>query len=173
MPAPTFYKSYGSPRVFQYDNRSSQSFSLQSIDHLDRNHIKIQESWWIMTKGKGQVSLSWICFCRDTHREKDLMGTFLSNIVLSLLSYIADNERVNIWKRQAEDITAAKAKEIRLGKLHLSLPNNFYTFYNEWNTKKISLAKASKKCGLSKICMSYLYQISLQTLYFCKSKKKG
>lgn len=78
------------------------------------------------------------------------MGTFLSDIVLSLLSYVADNERINIRQRQAEGIAAAKAKGIRFGRPPLPLPDNFYTVYDEWKAKKISLTEASKKCGLPK-----------------------
>lgn len=78
------------------------------------------------------------------------MGTFLSDIVLALLSYVADNERINIRQRQAEGIAAAKAKGIRFGRPPLPLPDNFYTVYDEWKAKKISLTEASKKCGLPK-----------------------
>lgn len=123
---------------------------IKSIDRLDRNYTEIQEQWRIITKEKKADIVVLDMPLLDTRRGKDLMGTFLSDIVLALLSYVADNERVNIRQRQAEGIAAAKAKGIRFGRPPLPLPDNFYTVYDEWKAKKISLAEASKKCGLPK-----------------------
>ena len=123
---------------------------IKSIDRLGRNYTEIQEQWRIITKEKKADIVVLDMPLLDTRRGKDLMGTFLSDIVLSLLSYVADNERINIRQRQAEGIAAAKAKGIRFGRPPLPLPDNFYTVYDEWKAKKISLAEASKKCGLPK-----------------------
>lgn len=123
---------------------------IKSIDRLGRNYTEIQEQWRIITKEKKADIVVLDMPLLDTRRGKDLMGTFLSDIVLALLSYVADNERVNIRQRQAEGIAAAKAKGIRFGRPPLPLPDNFYTVYDEWKAKKISLAEASKKCGLPK-----------------------
>ena len=123
---------------------------IKSIDRLGRNYTEIQEQWRIITKEKKADIVVLDMPLLDTRRGKDLMGTFLSDIVLSLLSYVADNERVNIRQRQAEGIAAAKAKGIRFGRPPLPLPDNFYTVYDEWKAKKISLTEASKKCGLPK-----------------------
>lgn len=123
---------------------------IKSIDRLGRNYTEIQEQWRIITKEKKADIVVLDMPLLDTRRGKDLMGTFLSDIVLSLLSYVADNERVNIRQRQAEGIAAAKARGIRFGRPPLPLPDNFYTVYDEWKAKKISLTEASKKCGLPK-----------------------
>lgn len=123
---------------------------IKSIDRLGRNYTEIQEQWRIITKEKKADIVVLDMPLLDTRRGKDLMGTFLSDIVLALLSYVADNERVNIRQRQAEGIAAAKAKGIRFGRPPLPLPDNFYTVYDEWKAKKISLTEASKKCGLPK-----------------------
>lgn len=123
---------------------------IKSIDRLGRNYTEIQEQWRIITKEKKADIVVLDMPLLDTRRGKDLMGTFLSDIVLALLSYVADNERINIRQRQAEGIAAAKAKGIRFGRPPLPLPDNFYTVYDEWKAKKISLAEASKKCGLPK-----------------------
>lgn len=123
---------------------------IKSIDRLGRNYTEIQEQWRIITKEKKADIVVLDMPLLDTRRGKDLMGTFLSDIVLALLSYVADNERINIRQRQAEGIAAAKAKGIRFGRPPLPLPDNFYTVYDEWKAKKISLTEASKKCGLPK-----------------------
>lgn len=123
---------------------------IKSIDRLGRNYTEIQEQWRIITKEKKADIVVLDMPLLDTRRGKDLMGTFLSDIVLALLSYVADNERINIRQRQAEGIAAAKAKGIRFGRPPLPLPNNFYIVYDEWKAKKISLTEASKKCGLPK-----------------------
>lgn len=123
---------------------------IKSIDRLGRNYTEIQEQWRIITKEKKADIVVLDMPLLDTRRGKDLMGTFLSDIVLALLSYVADNERINIRQRQAEGIAAAKAKGIRFGRPPLPLPDNFYMVYDEWKAKKISLTEASKKCGLPK-----------------------
>lgn len=123
---------------------------IKSIDRLGRNYTEIQEQWRIITKEKKADIVVLDMPLLDTRRGKDLMGTFLSDIVLSLLSYVADNERINIRQRQAEGIAAAKARGIRFGRPPLPLPDNFYIVYDEWKAKKISLTEASKKCGLPK-----------------------
>ena len=123
---------------------------IKSIDRLGRNYTEIQEQWRIITKEKKADIVVLDMPLLDTRRGKDLMGTFLSDIVLSLLSYVADKERINIRQRQAEGIAAAKARGIRFGRPPLPLPDNFYTVYDEWKAKKISLTEASKKCGLPK-----------------------
>ena len=109
---------------------------IKSIDRLGRNYTEIQEQWRIITKEKKADIVVLDMPLLDTRRGKDLMGTFLSDIVLALLSYVADNERINIRQRQAEGIAAAKAKGIRFGRPPLPLPDNFYTVYDEWKAKK-------------------------------------
>lgn len=130
--------------------RSDSVIYIKSIDRLGRNYTEIQEQWRIITKEKKADIVVMDMPLLDTRRGKDLMGTFLSDIVLALLSYVADNERVNIRQRQAEGIAAAKAKGIKFGRPAQPLPENFDSVYAEWKAKKISLTEASKKCGIPK-----------------------
>jgi DNA invertase Pin-like site-specific DNA recombinase len=84
----------------------------------------------------------------DTRRGKDLMGTFLSDIVLQVLSFVAENERTNIRQRQKEGIAAAKAKGIRFGRPPKPLPDNFHTIYQQWKSGKITGLQAAKACEM-------------------------
>ena len=84
----------------------------------------------------------------DTRRGKDLMGTFLSDIVLQVLSFVAENERTNIRQRQAEGIAAAKAKGIRFGRPPQPLPENFHNAYQRWKQGEITGTAAARECGM-------------------------
>ena len=98
---------------------------IKSIDRLGRNYEEIMEQWKFITKNKAADIVVIDMPLLDTRRGKDLMGTFLSDIVLALLSYVAENERLNIRQRQAEGIAAAKKRGIRFGRPEITLPNNF------------------------------------------------
>ena len=121
---------------------------VKSIDRLGRNYEDIIEQWKLITKEKKADIVVLDNPRRDTRRGKDLMGTFLTDIVLSLLSYVAENERVNIRKRQAEGIAAAKARGIRFGPAPSPLPENFNDVYQRWKKKEIPLKEAAKLCGM-------------------------
>ena len=99
---------------------------IKSIDRLGRNYSEILEQWRILTKEKGIDIVVLDMPLLDTRRGKDLMGTFLSDIVLQVLSFVAENERTNIRQRQAEGIAAAKAKGVRFGRPPAPLPENFH-----------------------------------------------
>lgn len=99
---------------------------IKSIDRLGRNYEEILQQWRILTKEKGIDIVVLDMPLLDTRRGKDLMGTFLSDIVLQVLSFVAENERTNIKQRQAEGIAAAKAKGVKFGRPPLPLPDNFY-----------------------------------------------
>ena len=99
---------------------------IKSIDRLGRNYEEILQQWRVLTKEKGIDIVVLDMPLLDTRRGKDLMGTFLSDIVLQVLSFVAENERTNIRQRQAEGIAAAKAKGIKFGRPPLPLPENFY-----------------------------------------------
>ncbi|MDE6888731.1 MAG: recombinase family protein [Eubacterium sp.] len=86
---------------------------------------------------------------RDTRQERNLIGTLISDIVLVLLSYVAENERANIRQRQAEGIAAAKARGVRFGRPSLPLPDNFYEVHKQWREKKLTLKQAARACGLA------------------------
>ena len=121
---------------------------IKSIDRLGRNYSEILEQWKLITKDK-HVDLYVIDMpILDTRREKNLLGTFISDLVLTLLSYVAENERVNIRQRQAEGIAAAKARGVHFGRVPNPLPDNFYEVYQRWKMKKISISQAAQECGM-------------------------
>ena len=121
---------------------------LKSIDRLGRNYAEILEQWRILTKEKGIDIVVLDMPLLDTRRGKDLMGTFLSDIVLQVLSFVAENERANIHQRQAEGIAAAKARGIRFGRPPAPLPDNFPTLYRHWKQGKITCTAAAKACNM-------------------------
>ena len=121
---------------------------IKSIDRLGRNYGEILEQWRILTKEKGIDIVVLDMPLLDTRRGKDLMGTFLSDIVLQVLSFVAENERTNIRQRQAEGIAAAKAKGIRFGRPPLPLPENFHENYQRWKSGEITCTAAANACGL-------------------------
>lgn len=121
---------------------------IKSIDRLGRNYNEIQEQWRILTKEKAVDIVVLDMPLLDTRRGKDLMGTFLSDIVLQVLSFVAENERVNIRQRQAEGIAAAKARGVRFGRLPKPLPSNFHTVYQRWKHGEITGTAAAKECEL-------------------------
>ncbi|MBP3519976.1 MAG: recombinase family protein, partial [Oscillospiraceae bacterium] len=105
---------------------------VKSIDRLGRNYEEIQNQWRRLTKEKGVDIVVLDMPLLDTRRGKDLMGTFLSDIVLQVLSFVAENERTNIRQRQAEGIAAAKARGVKFGRPPLPLPENFYAVHKAW-----------------------------------------
>lgn len=121
---------------------------IKSIDRLGRNYEEILQQWRILTKEKGVDIVVLDMTLLDTRRGKDLMGTFLSDIVLQVLSFVAENERTNIKQRQAEGIAAAKAQGIKFGRPPLPLPDNFYEVHKAWRSKKITLKQAAEACNM-------------------------
>lgn len=121
---------------------------IKSIDRLGRNYEEILQQWRILTKEKGVDIVVLDMPLLDTRRGKDLMGTFLSDIVLQVLSFVAENERTNIKQRQAEGIAAAKAQGIKFGRPPLPLPDNFYEVHKAWRSKKITLKQAAEACNM-------------------------
>ena len=121
---------------------------IKSIDRLGRNYEEILEQWRILTKEKKIDIVVLDMPLLDTRRGKDLMGTFLSDIVLQVLSFVAENERANIRKRQAEGIAAAKARGVRFGRPPKPLPENFYQVFQQWKNGKITGTTAAKECGM-------------------------
>ena len=121
---------------------------IKSIDRLGRNYEEILQQWRILTKEKGVDIVVLDMPLLDTRRGKDLMGTFLSDIVLQVLSFVAENERTNIKQRQAEGIAAAKARGIKFGRPPLPLPDNFYEIHKAWRSKKITLKQAAAACNM-------------------------
>ena len=121
---------------------------IKSIDRLGRNYEEILQQWRVLTKEKGIDIVVLDMPLLDTRRGKDLMGTFLSDIVLQVLSFVAENERTNIKQRQAEGIAAAKAKGVKFGRPPLPLPDNFYEVHRAWRGKKLTLKEAANACNM-------------------------
>lgn len=121
---------------------------VKSIDRLGRNYSEILEQWRMLTKEKGVDIAVLDMPLLDTRRGKDLMGTFLSDIVLQVLSFVAENERDNIRQRQAEGIAVAKARGVRFGRPPLPLPDNFHMLHQAWRGQKITLRQAARACGM-------------------------
>lgn len=132
---------------------------IKSIDRLGRNYEEILQQWRVLTKQKGIDILVLDMPLLDTRRGKDLMGTFLSDIVLQVLSFVAENERTNIRQRQAEGIAAAKARGIRFGRPPKPLPENFHQVYLLWKSKKITGLAAAKACGMPMSTFRYRAEI--------------
>lgn len=121
---------------------------IKSIDRLGRNYADLNEQWRIITKEKQADIVVIDMPLLDTRREKNLLGTFISDIVLALLSYVAENERINIKQRQAEGIAAAKARGVKFGRPPIPIPDNFYQVHKDWRNGIISLQQAGEACNM-------------------------
>ena len=128
---------------------------IKSIDRLGRNYEEIQEQWRYLTKNR-KIDIVVIDMpLLDTRRGKDLVGTFLADIVLQVLSFVTENERVNIRQRQAEGIAAAKARGVRFGRPEKEIPEAFGRVCQSWNAGEISTGKAAELCGMPKSTFRY------------------
>ncbi len=122
---------------------------IKSIDRLGRNYAEILEQWRIITKEKGVDIVVLDMPLLDTRRNRDLTGTLIADIVLQLLSYVAQTEREFIHQRQAEGIAAAKARGVRFGRPPLEKPENFPVVQLAWQRKEISARDAAQRLGIS------------------------
>ena len=121
---------------------------IKSIDRLGRNYGEILEQWRFLTKERRVDIVVLDMPLLDTRRGKDLMGTFLSDIVLQVLSFVAENERANIRQRQAESIAAARARGVRFGRPPRPVPEGFHALRRAWREKKLTLSQAAARCGM-------------------------
>lgn len=121
---------------------------VKSIDRLGRNYGEILEQWRLLTKEKGVDIVVLDMPLLDTCSGKDLMGTFIADLVLQILSFVAQNERENIRQRQAEGIAAAKARGVPFGRPALPLPENFEQVVSSWRNKEIDFASALQQTGM-------------------------
>ena len=128
--------------------RQDDLLYIKSIDRLGRNYEEIIKQWRYLTKEKRIDIIVLDMPLLDTRRGKDLMGTFLSDIVLQVLSFVAENERSNIRQRQAEGIAAAKARGVKFGRPPKPLPENFHAVYQRWKNGKITGTKAAEECNM-------------------------
>lgn len=128
---------------------------IKSIDRLGRNYEEIQEQWRMLTKEKKIDIVVLDMPLLDTRNGKDLLGTFISDVVLQILSFVAQTERENIKLRQREGIAAAKAKGVKFGRSELPLPKNFHEVRKMWLAKELSLSKAAAACGMPESTFYY------------------
>ena len=122
---------------------------IKSIDRLGRNYAEILEQWRLLTQTKGADIVVLDMPLLDTRRGKDLMGTFLSDIVLQVLSFVAENERTNIRQRQAEGIAAAKARGVKFGRPYKELPAGFQEVKARWERGELSARAAGKELHIA------------------------
>ena len=122
---------------------------VKSIDRLGRNYNEIPEQWRIMTKEKGAAIVVLDMHLLDTQKNRDLTGTLIADIVLQLLSYVAQTEREFIHQRQAEGIAVAKAQGVRLGRPPLAQPKEFPAVHQAWLKKEISAREAAWRLSVT------------------------
>ena len=157
IPEERIYKDKQSGKDFDRPNykrlvrklKKGDLLYILSIDRLDRNYEEIQSQWRYLTREK-EVDIAVIDMpLLDTRRGKDLMGTFLADIVLQILSFVAQNERENIRKRQAQGIAAAKANGMKFGRPTLDIPKDFNSIVEKWESGVIRISEAAERCGMS------------------------
>jgi DNA invertase Pin-like site-specific DNA recombinase len=121
--------------------RPGDLFYIMSIDRLRRNYDEIREQWRILAKERGADIAVIDMPLLDTRRDKDLMGTFIADLVLQILSFVAHSERESIRKRQAEGIAAAKARGVRFGRPIKKPPENFAQLVRRWERGKLHISE--------------------------------
>ena len=135
--------------------RPGDQLCITSIDRLGRNYEEIQRQWRILTRDMKVDILVLDMPLLDTRRDKDLLGTFIADLVLQVLSFVAHSERENIRKRQAEGIAAAKESGVRFGREPKPLPVDFLQICESWEKGRISTSEAAKRCGMARSTFRY------------------
>lgn len=128
---------------------------ITSIDRLGRNYKEIQQQWHVLTKEMKVDILVFDMPLLDTRRDKDLLGTFIADLVLQVLSFVAQNERENIRRRQAEGIAAAKISGTRFGREPSPLPSGFPRVFAQWKNGEINTSEAARRCGMARSSFRY------------------
>lgn len=130
--------------------QSGDLFYIMSIDRLGRNYAEIQNQWRMLTK---EIGID-ICVIDmpllDTRNGKDLMGTFIADLVQQILSFVAENKKENIRKRQEQGIAAAKKRGVRFGRPESKVPDNFKSIVRAWEQGNIKIDEFLEKCQMSK-----------------------
>lgn len=121
---------------------------IKSIDRLGRNYEEILDEWKRITKSKGVDIIVLDMPLLDTTKSKDLLGTFIADLVLQLLSFVAENERAAILQRQREGIASAKARGVRFGRPQRSLSKEYAENYMLWKNKKLPAKQAADNSGM-------------------------
>lgn len=122
---------------------------IMSIDRLGRDYAEIQNQWRMLTKEIGVDICVMDMPLLDTRNGKDLMGTFIADLVLQILSFVAENERVMIRNRQEQGIAAAKKRGVRFGRPERPLPGNFGEIIKQWENGQITFRDAIQECNMS------------------------
>ena len=122
---------------------------VKSIDRLGRNYRDIQEQWKIITKERKADIVITDLPLLDTRKNKDLLGTFIADLVLQILSFVAQSERERIRERQRQGIDAAKARGVRFGRPEAVIPDNFELLVRQWEKKQLLLPELLEICGIS------------------------
>ena len=135
--------------------RPGDQLCITSIDRLGRNYEEIQEQWRILTREKKVDIFVFDMPLLDTRRDKDLLGTFIADLVLQVLSFVAHSERENIRKRQAEGIAAARRRGIHLGRRTEPLPEGFHQLAHGWLSNTMSLSEAARQCKMPRSTFRY------------------
>ncbi len=148
--------------------RDGDVLYIASIDRLGRDYSQIQEQWKFLTKEIGADIVVLDMPLLDTRRGKDLLGTFISDIVLQILSFVAQNERECIKKRQAEGIAAAKRRGVKFGRPQSVVPKDFFLIVDQWQTKKLTTSEAVIMCGISRAT----FYRKLKEMNSCAEKNK-
>lgn len=125
----------------------------KSIDRLGRNYEEIKEQWRVITKEIGADIMIQDMPLLDTTKSRDLLGNFISDVVLQLLSFVAENERNNIRTRQAEGIAAARQRGVRFGKPAVPMPENFPELYQNWECGIITIKEFAGLCHVGRSTM--------------------
>mgnify|MGYP002541315447 CR=1 FL=1 len=128
---------------------------VKSIDRLGRNYEEILEQWRYITKKKGADIVVLDMPLLDTRRGKDLIGTFIADLVLQVLSFVAQTERENIRQRQREGIAAAKARGVVFGRPPRPFPENFQVLYQRWKSGEITATRAAETCRIPRATFYY------------------
>ncbi len=123
---------------------------ILSIDRLGRNYHDVQEQWRVLTKEKGADICVIDMPLLDTRIAKDLIGTFIADLVLQILSFVAESERANIKKRQEQGIAAAKARGVRFGRPEKPVPENFVEIVQKWEQNDMTTRDALRLCDMSR-----------------------
>lgn len=168
VPRKNIYSDKQSGKDFarpQYTNllaklRPGDIVFILSIDRLGRNYTEIQQQWRILTTTIGADIVVLDMPLLDTRKHKDLLGTFIADLVLQILSFTAQNERDNIRARQAQGISAAKARGVKFGRPPKPLPQEFHSSQQLWQCGNLTASAAAKRCGMS--LSSFIYKAKKQ-----------
>ena len=130
--------------------KEADILAIKSIDRLGRNYREVIRQWQYITQEINADIVVLDMPILDTTQHKDLIGTLISDIVLQLLSYVAENERINIKQRQAEGIAAAKARGVHCGRPKRFYPNDYIEICKKYRRREITIEQASQYIGCGK-----------------------